>query len=106
MQSLQPSHQSPITALKQAIVLQQEVTHQEHAAAAHGEGVVLQRRGPVVGVDDVAGLEVQGGHPPRELAGVGQRGRQEHHANLRMQFTMLKEVADRMVRTCTLSGAL
>ena len=59
--------------------------HQEEAAPALGEGIVLQGGGPEVGVDHVAGLLAQVGHPGGKLDGVGQRSRQEHHLGLLRQ---------------------
>lgn len=52
--------------------------HLVKALAANGAHIVLQGGGPVVGVDDMAGLFVQVGHPVAELVGIGQCGRQEH----------------------------
>lgn len=42
---------------------------------------MLQWGGSEVGVDHMAGLLVQVAHPACKLAGVGQRGGQEHHAH-------------------------
>lgn len=53
------------------------VQQQVQPVPAQREGVVLQRRGPEVGVHHVAGRAVQVRHPRRELGRVGQRGGQE-----------------------------
>lgn len=47
-----------------------------------GEDEVLERRGAVVGVDDVARLVVDLGNPLGKLARVGDRRRQEHEPHL------------------------
>ena len=58
----------------------QGATHQVEPRAASREGIVLQRGGSKVGVHHMARLLVQLTHPAGKLAGIGQRGRQEHHA--------------------------
>lgn len=56
-------------------------TDQIKARAASREGIVLQGCGSEVCVHHMARLLVQVAHPASKLAGIGQRGRQEHHAN-------------------------
>lgn len=58
-----------------------ESTDQVKPRAASGEGIVLQGCGSEVCVHHMARLLVQVAHPASKLAGVGQRGRQEHHPN-------------------------
>lgn len=59
---------------------QKTTSHQIQSRAADWKGIVLKRSGSEVSVHHVAGLLVQMANPACKLAGVGQSGRQEHHA--------------------------
>lgn len=49
-----------------------------HTISGGGEEVVLQRRGPVLRVDNVTRLLVEVAHPLGKLPGVRDGGRQKH----------------------------
>lgn len=58
-----------------------DVDDEKDAIGAGGEEEVLERRWAVVGIDDVAGLVVDGRDPGRETEGVRDRGREEDEAD-------------------------
>lgn len=77
------NQQNKTKQIKTKAAKQTAPTHQEEARVlllcqAQGEGIVVQRRGAVVGGHHVAGLGVEVGDPRGKLAGVGEGRGQKH----------------------------